>query len=139
MAAGGHPIQAFYLGIPGNATIAASMGGTAAATLISTSVSATYFRFMEVWNMTGRNLEIGFGNDNGTASYVLTTPGSTPITVGANSQIFCPGTTASSTGAGRGNYFPITLQQGSKIWARTTENTPITAASTTPLVINFWA
>lgn len=135
---GGHPIQTFYLGVPTNATIAACMAGTAAATLICASIPSTYARYMEVWNLTNRNVELVFGKDGGTASYVPTTPGGTPVTIGANSQIFCPGT-SSSTAAGRGNYFPIVASQGMQLWVRTTENTPVTAASTTPLIITLWA
>jgi len=136
MAMGGHPIQTIYLGIPGNATIAASMGGTAAATLLCAKLPAIYARYMEVWNLTARNMELIIGNDTGTAAYTLTTPGATPVTLGAQSQFFCPGT-AAVTGAGRGNYFPVALQQNLQLWVRTTENTPITATSTTPLVINL--
>jgi len=95
---------------------------------------------MEVWNLCGRNIDIIIGNDYGTAAYVFTTPGATPITTTSKqtSQFFCPGT-ASATVAGRGNYFPVTIQQGTAIWARTTENTPITASATTPIIINLWA
>lgn len=117
------------------------MAGTAAATLISNSISATYASRMEVFNLTGRNLEIVVAADNGTADYVLTTPGATPILTGSDSQFFCPGT-ASAAGAnialGRGMQFPIAIPQGAQLWVRTTENTPITASSTTPLVIVLW-
>lgn len=128
------------LGIPGNATIAASMAGTAAATVISNSISATYAKALEIFNLTGRNLEVGFGPDNGTADYTLTTPGSTPVMVVGDGIVFCPGT-AGVTGVnvGRGIRLPIKLDAGMKIWVRTTENTPITCASTTALIINLWA
>lgn len=139
MSQSSHPIQSFYLGIPGNATIGASMAGTAAATAISASISAVNCRSMEVYNLTGRNVELVLGLDSGTAAYTVTTPGSTPVTVGANGQFFCPGTATVTAGTGRGVQFPIAVCAGMKLWARTTENTPITCASTTPLIINFWA
>ena len=135
---GGHPIQTFYLGMPNAVTIAASMAGTAAATLISSSISGTYANYMEVFNMTSRNCELVIGNDNGTAAYALGTPGAAAVLVGANSQFFVPGTAAAAVAAGRGNYFPITITQGMQMWLRTTENTPITASSTQPLVIVLW-
>lgn len=133
------PILSFYLGVPGNATIAGSMAGTAAATLISTSISCSFAQSMEVFNMTGRNLELVLGVDNGTGAYTLTTPGATPITVGGNGQFFCPGTASSTPGSGRGNRFPVAISSGMKMWVRTTENTPITCATTTALIINLWA
>ena len=133
---GANPIQAFYLGIPSNFTIAASMAGTSPATLIGT-ISAAYACGIEVFNLTGRNLELVFGNDNGTAAYV---PGNSTIaTLGSNSQIFCPGT-ASVLAAGRVNRVGMgSMTAGLKIFARTTENTPITASSTSPFIINLWA
>lgn len=138
MSLGGAPIQSFYLGIPGNATIAASMAGTVAATPISGSIPCSYARSMEVFNLTLRNLEIVVGPDNGTASYTLgTVAGTVGLTVG-NGIFFCPGTAASTMGVGRGVRFPIALSQGEKIWARTTENVPITVSSTLPLIINLW-
>lgn len=133
------PIQSFYLGIPGNATIAGSMAGTAAATKVSNSISCSFAQSMEVFNLTGRNLELVVGTDQGTVSYTLTTPGSTPICVGGNGQFFCPGTATATPGVGRGIRFPVAVSQGMQLWVRTTENTPITCASTTPLVINLWA
>lgn len=132
------PITSFLLGIPGNATIAATMAGTAAATAICSSIPCVYAREMEVFNLTGRNLELVVGPDNGTASYTLTTPGTTPVMIVGNGTFFCPGTAAATPGFGRGVRFPITLQQGEKIFARTTENTPITCATTSPLIINLW-
>lgn len=138
MTVGSAPIQSFLLGIPGNATIAGSMVGTAAATAISSSISCAGARGMEVMNLTGRNVEIVIGPDNGTSSYTQTTPGSTPVMVAGNGIFFCPGTAAATPGYGRGVRFPIVLHQGEKMWVRTTENTPITCASTTPLIINLW-
>ena len=136
---GGHPVQSFYLGIPTNATIAASMAGTAAATLICAATSA-YATFMEVYNLTGRNFELVIGNDYGTTAYTATTPGTTPVgTSGTQtSQFFVPGTASSTVASGRGNYFPVTISPLTQIWLRTTENTAITAAATTPIVIVLW-
>jgi len=123
------------MGIPGNMTIAACMAGTASATAIGT-VSAAYAVKMEVFNLTGRNIELIFGNDNGTASYV--TAAGVP-SIGSNGQIFCPGT-ASTLAAGRVNGFGVaSLTKGITIFARTTENTPITCSSVAPFVINLWA
>ncbi len=138
MSLGGHPIASYYLGIPTNATIAASMGGTAASTKIVSSIAATYVRYMEVFNLTGRNMELFFGPDIGTTAFTAQTPSGVVALVNGGT-LFCPGTTSSTPGAGRGNYFPIVLSPGMQMWARTTENTPITAASTTPLIIQFWA
>lgn len=115
---GGVPV--LYISM-GNQTIAASAGGTAAATPVVSSISCTYARSWQVWNMTGRNVELIIGKDAGTASIA----------------IFCPGTASPTTGMG--NRAPITIQQGMSIFARTTENTPITCSQTGPLVINAWA
>ena len=133
------PIASYYLGIPTNATIAQSMAGTAAATPIVSSISCSFAQSMEVFNLTGRNLELVVGNDNGTAAYTITTIGSTPVMFGGPGHFMCPGTTSSTPGGGRGQRFPVAISQGMKMWVRTTENTPITYASTTPLVINLWA
>lgn len=138
MTVGSAPIQSFLLGIPGNATVAASMAGTAAATAISQSISCAGARGMEVFNMTNRNIEIVVGPDNGTSSYTQTTPGTTPVMVAGNGIFFCSGTAAAVQGMGRGIRFPIVIHQGMKMFVRTTENTPITCASTTPLIINLW-
>jgi len=129
------PIQSFLLGIPANATIAASMAGTAAATTISSSISAAGARGMEVFNLTGRNIEIVVGTDNGTSTY---TPSAGAATVVGSGTFFCPGTASATPGVGRGIRFPIVIHQGMKLFVRTTENTPITCASTTPLVISLW-
>lgn len=142
---GSGPVFSLYLGVPTNGTIAASMAGTAAATQIMSGTSNPFFtasgviaRSMEVFNLTGRNLELILGKaDGGTADYQNTTVG-TAVSYGANGQIFVPGT-ASAVALGRGMRFPIAFQAGMGIWARTTENTPLTASSTTPLIINFWA
>ena len=131
---GSHPLKSFVLGIPTNVTIAASMAGTAAATLIVSSISVSYARSIEVFNLTLRNVELILsGGDNGTAGW---TPG-TPSVVSGNS-IFCPGT-ASTAGLGRSIRKPLKIDQGMSLYVRTTENTPITCASTTPLIISFWA
>ena len=137
---GGHPVQTFYLGIPTNATIAASMFGTAAATLITSGITADSVAFMEVYNLTGRNFDLVIGNDYQTTAYTATTPGTTPIGISGpkSTQIFCPGTASSTVASGRGNYFPIIMTSASQIFIRTTENTPITASSTNPIVIHLW-
>lgn len=133
---GGGPIQSLYVGIPTNVTIAASMAGTAAATSLSSSLSCSYARSMEVFNLTGRNLEliIAAAADPGTSTF---TPGTASI-AGAG-IIFVPGTATVTAAVGRGIRQPISIQQGMKLFVRTTENTPITCASTTPLIISFWA
>lgn len=132
---GSHPIQSIYVGIPTNVTIAASMAGTAAATQLSSSISISYAKSVRVFNLTGRNLELilGVGPDPGTADV---TPG-TPTVVGQG-VMFCPGTATAVPGAGMGMVFPLAVNGGMKLFVRTTENTPITCASTTPLIIQFW-
>lgn len=117
---GGHPMQSMTLN---NHTIAASAAGTAAATIVGT-ISAAYARSFSVFNLTLRNIELVFGKEQGTAA------------VG----VFCPGnTTANGAMAGPSMRNPIAVTEGIVVRARTTENTPITCASTTPLVLNFWA
>lgn len=132
---GAGPITSFLLGIPGNMTIAASMAGTAAAVSISSSIPCSFASSMQVFNLTGRNVELVLGPDNGTASY--TTAAGVPSVVGQGT-FFVPGT-ASATIGGQAARFPVQLTQGMKLFVRTTENTPITCASTTPLIINLWA
>lgn len=103
-----------------NQTIAASLNGTAPSTIIGT-ISAAYARGWEVFNCTLRNIELVIGVD------------STAV-----SGIFIPGT-ASSVGLGMGVRAPVALSGPLVLRARTTENTPITISSTTPLYINLWA
>lgn len=132
---GSHPIQSLVLGIPSNATIAASMAGTAAATVLSSSISFVQAKSMEVFNLTGRNLELIIGRgDPGTANFVVGTP-----SVVGHGSIFCPGTASAVPGMGRGMQTPIALSQGMTLYVRTTENTAVTCASITPLIISFWA
>lgn len=120
--AGAHPCQTMYLGGTSGATVAASAFGTAASTVLGT-ISATYARGFEVWNLTGLNLELVLGPDNGTSSI----------------GIFCPGSTAAGTLAGtRAERNQVALQQGMQILVRTTVNVPATIAAAS-FVINFWA
>lgn len=136
---GAGPIGSIYLGIPTNATIAASMAGTAAATQIMASASFSYARAMEIFNLTGQNIELIIGRpDHGTADYTVTTIAGTPVSFGASGQFFCPGT-ASSTVTGRTNRFPCAVAQGMTLYVRTTGTTNITCSSTNPFIINFWA
>lgn len=141
MTTGTAPIQSFMLGIPTSSTIAATMAGTAAATVISSSISCAGARGIEVFNLTGRNIELVIGPDSGTATYTNTTVGTSVVCTVGNGTFFCPGTAAAaavSMGLGRGVRFPIVVHQGMKLSVRTTENTPITCASTTPLIISLW-
>ena len=117
-------------------TIAASMGGTAAATCISTSVPFVDCKWMEVFNLTGRNLELILGPDIGTTQYTIQT-GSTASVVSPGT-LFCPGTAALTAG-GRNNGNEIIITQGMQLYIRTTENTAATCSATGPFVINFWA
>jgi hypothetical protein len=108
-----------------NATVAASLNGTAAVTVLGT-VSCAYARAWEVFNCSLRNLELFVG-------------GAAPATAAtAASGIFVPGT-ASAIAVGMGMRAPMAIQSGYVVYARTTENTPVTLASTTPLYINLWA
>lgn len=117
---GGHPILTMGF----NATVAASAGGTAAATALNSSFPVTNARYVQIFNYTLRDLEIIFSaNDQGTAN---------------TNMMFVPGT-AASTALQQGLLLPINMQQGAKILARTTINTPVTVSSTLQLRLNFWA
>lgn len=108
-----------------NHTVAASLNGTAACTILGT-ITCTYARGWEVFNMSLRNVELIFG-------------GPLPATAAdAAAGIFVPGT-ASAAAIGLGVRGPCAVQSGYVVYARTTENTPVTFASTTPLYINLWA
>lgn len=117
---GGHPCQAILLL---NNTIAASALGTAAATVIGT-ISTQYVRSWNAYNLTLRNLEVIFGPEGGTAAIGVFLPGNT---------------TVNGAMAGPAVRNPLAVTQGVVVRVRTTENTPVTIASTTPLVLNFWA
>ena len=114
---GGHPIGSYLFS---NHTVAASAGGTAAATELITSISATYARAWRVCNLTLRNLELVIGAENGTNAIGIFIPGNTTV-------------------SGVSIREPIALNQGMQIRARTTENTPITCSATLPLSIVLWA
>ena len=119
---GSVPIQTLRFN---NHTVAASLNGTAAATVLGT-VSASYARAWEVYNCTLRNLELFIGT-------------AAPATsANAAAGIFVPGT-ASAIAVGMGMRAAIAVQSGYVVYARTTEATPVTIASTTPLYINLWA
>lgn len=107
-----------------NTTIAASMNGTAPATPIGT-VSTSTVRAWEVFNLTNRNLE-------------LIVQAAVPVTA-ANVQtgVFVPGT--SSMVLAMTQRAPIVMSSAYVVYARTTENTPITVSATTPIYINLWA
>lgn len=107
-----------------NTTIAVSLNGTAAATPLFTA-SCANARAWEVFNCTLRNLELFVG--------------AAPPATAANapSGIFSPGT-ASAIAVGLGVRAPINIQSGYVVFARTTEATPVTIATTNPLYINLW-
>lgn len=106
-------------------TVAASLNGTAATTVLGT-ISAAHAKYWEVFNCSLRNLELFVG-------------GAAPATsAGAAPGIFVPGT-ASGVVAGMGMRQGIAVQSGYIVRARTTENTPVTLSSVLPLYINFWA
>lgn len=134
---GSHPIQSFVLGLYGSSTIAASAAGTAAATVITASASLSYAKAIEIWNLTGANLDLVFGPDNTTATYTNTTPNNV-MAIG-NGTFFCPGNATVAITAARGERMPIAFTQGMSISVRTTNNTPVTCSATAPLVINLWA
>lgn len=149
---GSGPIFSIYMGIPVNSTIAASMAGTAAAVQILDATSNPFFnktpagayaRSLEIWNMSSRNFEVIIGGaESGTADYQTASfaaaNGTANVTFGDDGQFFVPGA-ASAVALGRGIRFPINVQGGFNMWIRTTENTPITASSTTPIIFTFWA
>lgn len=117
---GGHPILTMGF----NTTVAASAGGTAAATSLNSSFPVTDAKYMQIYNYTLRDIELIFSSaDPGTAN---------------TNVIFVPGT-ASSTALQQGILMPINMQQGAKILARTTTNVPLTVSATLALRINFWA
>lgn len=119
---GGHPV--LTLGF--NTTIAASAGGTAAATTLNSSFPGTYARYVQIYNYTLRDIELIFGSDPGTAV--------------ATNTVYVPGiVTAAGTSAVQGILLPIAMSQGQKILARTTIDTPVTVSSTLQLRLNFWA
>lgn len=120
---GGHPI----LSLGFTTTIAASMGGTAAATALNSSFPVTNARYMQVYNYTLRDLELIIGSAD-------------PGTGDAIGVVYVPGiVTATGTSAVQGILIPVAMQKGMKILARTTTNTPITISSTLQLRLNFWA
>lgn len=117
---GSVPIQTLRIN---SVTVGASLNGTAPATVLGT-VTCAYARGWEVFNCTLRNLELFVGQ-------------AAPATAAnAASGIFCPGT---ASVMGMGCRAPIAIQSGYVVYARTTENTPVTIASTNPLYINLWA
>lgn len=117
---GGHPILTMGF----NSTIAASAGGTAAATVLNSSFPVTNARYMQIFNYTLRDLELIFSSAE---------PGTSNVNV-----MYVPGT-AASTALQQGILMPINMQSGAKIMARTTINTPVTMSATLALRINFWA
>lgn len=119
---GGHFVQGLRFN---NATVAASLNGTAPATVLGT-ISASYARSWEVFNCSLRNLELFVGVSN-PATATSAAPG-----------IFVPGT-ASSIGLGMGVRSEMASQSGYIVYARTTEATPVTLSSVLPLYINLWA
>lgn len=107
-----------------NTTIAANFLGTAAATVLNSSLGCVYARSMSIFNRTGNDLELIIGTaDPGTA---------------AAGAIFVPGITSGFT---NGYMYdrPIAISQGEKLMARTYANAPITVSATTFLRIDFWA
>lgn len=119
---GGHFVQGLRFN---SATVAASLNGTAAVTVLGT-ISTAYVRSWEVFNCSLRNLELIIGS-------------AAPATAaGAAPGIFIPGT-ASGVVAGTGIRAEFAVQSGAVVYARTTENTPVTLSSTLPLYINLWA
>ena len=120
---GSHPI----LSLQFNTTIAASADGTAAATVLNSSFSATNAKSMQIFNATLRDIEFVFQSaDPGTGAMV--------------GCLFVPGNfTSPGVVATNGQLLPINMQQGGKILARTTTNVPITASEVLQLRINFWA
>lgn len=134
MAYGGHLLQSLYLGIPTNVTIAASMAGTAAATTLSSSLSVTHASQIQIFNLSLRNVELIFGSPAPTTADF--TPG-TPTVVGGR-VLFVPGT-ASTAGLGMNVAHDFPVSQGMSLYVRTTENTPVTCSSVTPIIIQFWA
>lgn len=115
---GGHPI----LSMGFDATVAASMGGTAASTVLNSSFPVVNARYMQIYNFTARDMEIIFqSGDQGTAY---------------TNMVFVPALSASCSSV---QLLPINMQQGGQIRARTTTNVPLTVSSTLALRINFWA
>mgnify|MGYP001566257091 CR=1 FL=1 len=119
---GGHFTQGLRFN---NHTVAASLNGTAPATVLGT-ITTAYARSWEVFNCSLRNLELFVGQ-------------ATPSTsANAAPGIFVPGT-ASGVVAGLGVRADMAIQSGYVVIARTTENVPVTLSSVLPLYINLWA
>lgn len=121
MVLGSYPILSLTLN---NHTIAASAGGTAAATVLNASFSMVAAKSFSVFNYTKRDLELLIGPDIGTT---------------AAGTIFVPGDTTAHFANGFLMRQPINIQNGNKLWARTIVDTPITVSSTLFLRIDFWA
>ena len=115
----GHPIASYIFN---DNTIAASLGGTAAATALVSSVAVVHARYMRVHNLGPVPLEIVLGAEKGTAAVGVFVPGQQNLT-------------AIST---LPTEFPIALDQGMSIRARTTRDTAATLSTNTLLHISLW-
>lgn len=115
----GHPIASYLFN---NHTVAASKGGTAAATALISSVDVVHARFMRVHNMGPVPVELVFGAEEGTAA------------VG----IFVPGRENATALGTYPTEIPIALDQGMAIRARTVHTVAATYAEITPLHISLW-
>jgi hypothetical protein len=118
---GGHPTLSLTFK---DNTIAASFGGTAAATVLNSSISCAYARAVSIYNYTKRDLELIFGPDPTTNAY---------------GSIFVPGDTTAHMTNGYLVQQPISVSQGTRIIARTMADTAITVSSALFLRLDFWA
>ena len=136
------------LGAYGNATIAASALGTAAATILIptnyttnfSTPSLTYARAIEVWNYTNADLDLVVGGDAQTADYVNNTPaGGTNLWYVTGRVMFLPSNRGTAAMAQiRGERYPFNFEAGMLLAVRTLVNTPVTCSAAAPLIINFW-
>lgn len=114
-----HPIASYLFN---DTTIAASSKGTAAATSLVASMAVVHASYMRVHNMSLVPIEIIFGAERDTTA------------VG----VFIPGMLSATASSVVPMEFPIALDQGIAIRARTVQTVAATFGSTTPLHISLW-
>lgn len=116
---GVHPIKSYLFN---NHTIAASLGGTANATSLVSSISVTHARFMRVYNTSPKHLELIFGSEAGTMAIGIMLPGQASET-GANAQPID---------------FSVPVDAGGALRIRTLANSAVTLSETEFLHISLW-
>ena len=111
-----------YSTVFNNQTVAASAGGTANATTLIKSVSVVHANYVSVSNKNPAAVELVFGREIGTTAAAVYIPGRDNATAVNVPMV----------------EFPIPIDQGTTIRARTLVDTPITFAVTTFLHLSLW-